>query len=155
MLPMSKALIWIVIIILLLWVGCSGYKFLFTQRSTSPTSSSPGGTTSVIEELDQFADYATGKTQMNRYEKVKKDLQLVSLQRTVHDAMTLYYLDKGKFPENLEDMANNDYISQTALNDNWGNKLESYVQDRKMILFSSGPDGRKGSTDDIKIEIPF
>lgn len=152
---MAKALIWIVIIILLLWVGCSGYKFLFSSRTTTPTASNPGGTTSVIQEIDKFADYATGKEQLNRYEKAKEDLQFVSLRKTVYDAITLYQLDKGKFPETLDDLARDEYISNASLNDNWGNRLESRVLDRKMIIFSSGPDGRKGSADDIKIEIPF
>lgn len=74
----------------------------------------------------------------------------------LRDAVVAYNLSYGKYPSNLQDLADDsngkDPIieSEDMLTDPFGTEYKMEGKGKRMIIISAGPDGEFGTEDDIK-----
>lgn len=102
----------------------------------------------------------TGRSQQARIAAARADIQA-----NLGLALDLYELDNGRYPDKLEDLWiqpskdkapnwHGPYLKKYPPIDPWGNRYEYNLteQGQNYLLLSLGPDGQKGTSDDITSE---
>ncbi len=75
----------------------------------------------------------------------------------IANAVTSYYLDNKKYPNDLKDLitakGDDEPILQGgegALEDPWGNEYKYERKGKRIVVISAGPDGEFGNDDDLR-----
>lgn len=103
--------------------------------------------------VGEFIDHFTGSAQVGLLERAKSKVTETELV-TIRNALIAFYTDKGKFPENLDELIESGYLSSSEqLLDPWGTKYTSKIANGKFYLISAGKDKIYGTKDDEEIEI--
>jgi hypothetical protein len=69
---------------------------------------------------------------------------------TYHSLLQEYHLEHGDYPNTLEGSAISQNIVSPLRNDGWGNPMiYSRISKDEYLLYSAGPDGARGTKDDI------
>jgi type II secretory pathway pseudopilin PulG len=83
------------------------------------------------------------------YNKKHQERETKATMNEIANALKLYQLKKGSYPTTNEGLRL--LVQENILRhykDLWGNKI-NYKYDVKVILWSNGPDGHSGTSDDI------
>lgn len=67
------------------------------------------------------------------------------------DALNKYYVEKGKYPENLNEVITNNPMRKTWIKDSWDNAYKYSVVEggKNFVLMSSGKDKKFETEDDL------
>ncbi len=66
-------------------------------------------------------------------------------------SVSYYQAEKGALPESLEELYKEHFINKDILTDPWGNKFVFELLPQGYRLYSKGPDGLSGTSDDLVI----
>ena len=96
------------------------------------SKNSAEGTTEVAPE-----DKSDAAAKMQEIRNEIKNLQLDVID---------YAASSGKLPQSITDLQ----VEENIKKDPWGNYYQILPNDQTLLIYSSGPDGKPGTTDDIK-----
>ncbi|MBI5192100.1 MAG: DUF4388 domain-containing protein [Nitrospirae bacterium] len=96
-----------------------------------------------IREIAGIKDYSSA------YDRLKKS-SAVDEMTSLRNAITFYQKANGKLSESLESLYQEHFISEDIITDPWGNKFVFEPLPQGYSIYSKGPDGLSGSSDDIK-----
>lgn len=71
----------------------------------------------------------------------------------VKSALIMFHMNKGRYPESIEELVNEGYIDRAALSDAWFQEYRYEIADNVLVVTSPGADRIKNTADDIREEI--
>ena len=72
--------------------------------------------------------------------------------REIDTAIAQYQIDQHRCPRTFDDLVAGQYVNALGLVDPWKRSIQFTCTDEDTRVFSAGPDGIFGTTDDIKLE---
>ena len=87
--------------------------------------------------------------------EAKRKAAMIEL-KSLEQAINLFHGEKNRYPKDLDQLISGQFLKERKLKDQWGKKyvyIPKYSDDGEMIvsyiLYSSGPDRRRNTKDDI------
>ncbi len=99
---------------------------------------------SLKKDVDEFVDYATGKTPIDMYRRSKKQTIQISIQQAVN----IFESQLGRTPQNLNELVDQGILAKEYTKDEWGRTLSSGQKNGRLYVRSLGRDGESGTADD-------
>ena len=90
------------------------------------------------------ANLASGQTTSDLQHRAQHDL----LRRRLHNAIDQYRSTIGENPTTFSDLVRQGVLESSDRHDEWDRELQMERDGQQVLVHSTGPDGRRGTSDD-------
>lgn len=124
----------------------NGVRYVYTHSKEALTT--PDGRYDVVDGM-------VGKIAVDRFLEIKEKRDTFNLP-AFKTSLVMFYTQHGRYPRDMQELTQSGDLSPDLARDRFGNPFQLKIFNHKIaIVESAGPDKIKGTTDDIRYDIPM
>jgi len=133
-------------ILIVLFIGVNIAKKVINITKTALTS--PDGKYDVVDGM-------VGKLGVDKFLEIKAKRDTFNLP-AFKTGLMMFQTQHGRFPKDMAELESAGDVGSEVTRDRFGNQFHMQVmRDKSIILMSAGKDKIKGTTDDLKYNVPM